>query len=50
MSKISLALFVLTCGLYAAVNEPSPVPEPGTYLLIGAGLIGVALVRRRKKA
>ncbi len=29
---------------------PAPVPEPGTFLLIGMGLLGVGLVGRRRKA
>lgn len=28
----------------------SPVPEPGTMLLVGTGLAGAALMRRRQKA
>jgi|GEM_PF-2618183 hypothetical protein len=30
--------------------QTSPVPEPGTMLLLGSGLVGVAFYSRRKKA
>ena len=42
----------LTVNLYANVNLRSitPVPDPSTLLLLGSGLIGLGLIRRRFKA
>ena len=40
----------LGCGNDLAETSVSPVPEPGTLLLLGAGLAGVGYWRRRRKA
>lgn len=29
--------------------NPAPVPEPSTFLLLGSGIVGVALYRRKRK-
>lgn len=34
--------------LYAQITNPAPVPEPCTMLLVGAGLAGLAGLRRRR--
>jgi len=42
---------VFTGFLATAVNAPpSSVPEPGTFALMGLGLLGVGLARRRQSA
>ncbi len=44
--------WAMTCGndvIQGQANVPTPVPEPSTMMLFGAGLIGVAVCRRRMK-
>ena len=33
----------------ASLEVPSPTPEPGTFLLLGGGMLGLAVVLRRMK-
>ncbi|GJL63799.1 MAG: hypothetical protein NPIRA04_24530 [Nitrospirales bacterium] len=45
------ANLVLTdLNVHQAETNPNPVPEPGTLGLFGAGLIGLGLLRYRKKS
>jgi hypothetical protein len=34
---------------YISANSAAPVPEPSTFLLLGAGIAGIGLMRRRSK-
>jgi len=35
---------------YLSDATPAPVPEPSTLILLGAGLAGVVMLRRRIKS
>jgi hypothetical protein len=37
-------------GGFIGQGPLQPVPEPSTFLLIGAGLVGVGLLRKRFKS
>ncbi len=44
--RILLGLFATTSMIFASA-PPSPVPEPSTYLLMGAGLGALIYAKKR---
>lgn len=49
-NTISVEIFSPNTEEFTYRLNPQPVPEPGTFVLLGAGLLGAAVLRRRRKA
>jgi hypothetical protein len=47
MIRLTLGLLSLISIAFASALVPSPVPEPSTYLMMGAGLGALLYVRNR---
>ena len=47
MIRITLGILALSSMLAASSVNPSPIPEPSTYLMMGAGLGALVYFRSR---
>lgn len=51
LNKLVALIFMVSTALLAGGyhhGEPSPIPEPSTSLLIAGGLIGIAVIARKR--
>jgi hypothetical protein len=47
MPRLISVLLAMTTLLCASIPNPSPIPEPSTYLMMGAGLGALIYVKSR---
>jgi hypothetical protein len=48
MKKITIAIIILVILIAVPLHKASPIPEPAAMVMLGVGLIGLAVLVRKK--
>jgi hypothetical protein len=49
MRRLAFLGLIASAWAWAAGEPPAEVPEPQTWLMIGAGLVSIGLIARRRR-